>query len=245
LLVKEGLPLTLGITAIIFVIVMIVFRWKAKRAGSSVWQWFERGSWVAGIISAIFAIALVVSTTQDKPAQIIGIPTAADSPDRPAANTTTVAPTTTTTTTTVAPTTSSSNPVPVKLSPGVCGIGVDSFLDFDEPWSFVEDTTTPPEDEAEFELLYRNCSGELENHKAISFGTARDVAPTADACRSTARTQSVGRLPLAEITPGLVLCVVTTERRIGWAQVTAVGCPCEEADDRDIPTIDLSIISWP
>jgi len=243
---KEGLPWALGFTAIIFVVVMIVFRWKAKRAGSSVWPWFERGSWVSGIISAIFAIALVVFTMRDEPTQIAGSPTVVDSPDRPVTNsTTTPTTTTTTTTTTVAPTTSPPNPVPVKLSPGVCGIGVDSFLDFDEPWSFVEDTTTPQEDEAEFELLYRNCSGELENHKAMSFGAARDVAPASDACRSTARTQTVGRLPLAEITPGLVLCVVTTERRIGWAQVTAVGCPCAEANDRDIPTIDLSVISWP
>ncbi|QFZ19293.1 hypothetical protein [Saccharothrix syringae] len=246
---KEGVPPALGITAVGLLAVVLVLRWRAKREGSSVWPWFERASWVAGIAAAIFAVVIVVAV-RDEPAAIGGSPVPDAATTSPAASPSgSPTPTTTTATTTAAPvaapTTPPPEPVEVQLSPGVCGIGVDSFLDFDEPRSFVERTDTPLRDLDGFELLYRNCSGGLENHKAKSYGAARDVEATPEACRTAARTRGVGELPLAEVVPGVVLCVVTNENRVGWARVIEVRCPCAEANDGEIPTIRLSVVSWP
>lgn len=108
----------------------------------------------------------------------------------------------------------------------------------------VETVDTPDAEKAAFELLYRNCSGDLENYKAKAYGAARGVAQTADACQAVARTQGTGEVQQSSIKPGLVLCVLTTDNQIGWARVTKVSCPCKETIDNNIPTIELTITVW-
>jgi hypothetical protein len=134
--------------------------------------------------------------------------------------------------------------VTVTLSPGTCGIGIDSFLDFDGPQSMVETVDTPEDVKDSFELLYRNCSGGIENYKAQAFGAGQGIASNKHDCLTAARTKGVSELARGGIKPGLVLCTITSDYQIGWAKVTKVGCPCKQGGDNSIPTIELSVTAW-